>query len=651
MKIFQTTFNKPVVAMSLLFCSGILGFISFNRTETISFILYLREFIFTHFHWLYVLASALFIFFLLFLALSHYGDIRLGDNDSEAELSLRSWFALLFTAGMGIGIIFLGVAEPLSHLLFPTSNQYIERQAVFQSIFHWSINAWAIYGVIALAIAYFGFRYKLPLSLRSCFYPLLKQRIEGKFGDLIDVLGLCTTIFGIITTLAYSAIRLVSAFEERQIWLSDKLTIQIIIGAVFIVAIGISTQRITKGLRIVSELSLGLSLCLMLFVLFVGPTAYLLSAFTENIGHYLNGFVRVGFKTYVYEPEYQEWFNQWTILYWAWWFSWAPSFGIFIARISKGRTIREFILGVLIVPSLFFILWFTIFGNGAIWVNQFLANGKLGEMLNQTGKLLFSFIYYLPFSTISNLVTFIIVLLFFITTIDFGIYILNNISLKDKSQRSPRWQFIFWGAIITLITFVLFQTGGIEALQGTMLIFSLPFVILMIFMMLSLLKGLRFDVFSSNKKTNMQRWVDTDWRLQLSELLNVNTPSDITSYIKNTALIAMRELRQELIGIYDLDVVLDINITSENSQLTLTIGDFIYQLETVFQNMENEQNILLNIKTNTFNMEKYEIHFLTKNELIADILKQYALYQTTKSSFRFDIADNTPEYLEAAFYR
>ena len=150
--------------------------------------------------------------------------------------------------------------------------------------------------------------------------------------------------------------------------------------------------------------------------------------------------------------------------------------------------------------------------------------------------------------------------------------------------------------------------------------------------MLSLLKGLRFDVFSSNKKTNMQRWVDTDWRLQLSELLNVNTPSDITSYIKNTALIAMRELRQELIGIYDLDVVLDINITSENSQLTLTIGDFIYQLETVFQNMENEQNI-------------------TKNELIADILKQYALYQTTKSSFRFDIADNTPEYLEAAFYR
>ena len=267
------------------------------------------------------------------------------------------------------------------------------------------------------------------------------------------------------------------------------------------------------------------------------------------------------------------------------------------------------------------------------------------------GKLLFAFLDYLPFSTISNFVAFIIVLLFFITTIDFGIYILNNISLKDKSQRSPRWQFIFWGAIITLITFVLFQTGGIEALQGTMLIFSLPFVILMIFMMLSLLKGLRFDVLSSNKKTNMQRWVDTDWRLQLSELLNVNTPSDITSYIKNTALIAMRELRQELIGIYDLDVVLDINITSENSQLTLTIGDFIYQLETVFQNMENEQNILLNIKTNTFNMEKYEIHFLTKNELIADILKQYALYQTTKSSFRFDIADNTPECLEAAFYR
>lgn len=631
MKIFKTTFNKPVVATSLLFCSSIIGLVLFNRVETVSFILYLREFIFSHFHWLYVLASALFIFFLLFLVLSHYGDLRLGDDDSEPELSLKSWFALLFTAGMGIGIIFLGVAEPLSHLLFPTSNQYIERQAVFQSIFHWSINAWAIYGLMALAIAYFGFRYKLPLSLRSCFYPLLKQRIEGKLGDVIDILGLCTTIFGIITTLAYSAIRLVSAFEERQFWFSDKLTIQFIIGTVFIIAIAISTQRITKGLRIVSELSLGLSLCLMLFVLFAGPTAYLLSAFTENIGYYLNGLIKTGFKTYVYEPEYQEWFNQWTILYWAWWFSWAPSFGIFIARISKGRTIREFILGVLIVPSLFFILWFTIFGNGAIWVNQILANEKLGEMLNQTGKLLFVFLDYLPFQTISNLVAFIIVLLFFITTIDFGIYILNNISLKDKSQSSPGWQFIFWGAIVALTTFVLFQMGGIEALQGAMLMFSLPFVILMIFMMLSLLKGLRFDVLSSKKKTNMQRWIDTDWRSQLNGLLNINTPNDITSYIKNTALVAMRELRQELIGVYDLEVTLNANITLENSQLTLTIGDFIYQLEAVSQNMESEQNILLNIKTNTFNMEKYEIHFLTKNEIIADILKQYALYQTTKS--------------------
>lgn len=234
-----TTFNKPVLLISLLFCSAIIGFVLLDRQSAITFILTARTYIFHHFGWFYVLTSSFFIFFLGFLVLSRYGDTKLGDDESEPELSLTAWFSLLFTAGMGIGIIFLGVAEPLYHSLFPLSQQTIEQKAVFQSIFHWSFNAWAIYGLIALAIAYFGFRYKLPLSLRACFYPFLKHRIDGKLGDLIDILGLCTTIFGLITTLAYSAVRLNTAFSESQLGIS----VQLIIIAVFFIAMMISTQK------------------------------------------------------------------------------------------------------------------------------------------------------------------------------------------------------------------------------------------------------------------------------------------------------------------------------------------------------------------------------------------------------------------------
>ncbi|QBQ62821.1 BCCT family transporter [Actinobacillus indolicus] len=622
----HSTFNKPVVVVSLLFCSLIIGLVLFDSQQSIHWLLNARAFIFERFNWLYVIVNAFFIFFLAFLVLSNYGNIKLGLDEEEPELSLKSWYALLFTAGMGIGVIFLGVAEPLSHSIFPISVNYVERQAVFQSIFHWSINAWAIYGVIALSIAYFGFRYKLPLSLRSCFYPLLKQKIDGKLGDIIDILGLCTTIFGLITTLAYSAVRLIAAFEERQFWFSDKLTIQVIIGTVFIIAIIISTQRVTKGLRIVSELSLVLSLFLMLFVLCVGPTAYLLSTFTENIGFYLNSFIELGLKTYIYEPEHQKWFNEWTILYWAWWFSWAPSFGIFIARISKGRTIREFVLGVLLVPSLFFIAWFTIFGNGAIWVNEYLANGKLGEILNQTGKLLFVFLDYLPFSSFSNHIAFILVLLFFITTVDFGVYILNNISIKDKSVISPRWQIVFWGAIITSITFILFQIGGIEAMQGTMLMFSLPFVCLMFLMVWSLYKGLRFDYVAMHKKEDNQRWLTDNWREQVQYLLMQSDERDTLKYTKSTIMLAMRELRQELIGVYGVDVHLESNLEGDNKYVIFMIDHFYYRIDLEKEAEDNTGNMTIMASTNINYGEKHNIQHLKKDELIFDILKRYDIY-------------------------
>ncbi|WP_243645945.1 BCCT family transporter [Volucribacter psittacicida] len=621
----SSIFNLNVVLTSLCFCGIIIGLVVWQPQQALQYLAWIREFIFTQFGWFYVLTSAGFIFFLIFLALTRYGDIKLGDNDDEPEFSLGSWFALLFTAGMGIGIVFLGVAEPLSHFLDPLSHKQLERNAVFQSIFHWSVNAWAIYGVIALAIAYFGFRYKLPLSLRSCFYPFFKQKIDGKLGDMIDILGLCTSLFGIICTLAYSAIRLTMAFPE------GRLTTQVILAGVFIIALLVSMKRLANGLRLVSELNLVLALLLMLFVLLVGPTAYLLSAFTENIGYYLSSFVNVGFRTYVYQPENIEWFKQWTILYWAWWFSWAPAFGIFIARISKGRTVREFIFGILVVPSLFFILWFTVFGNGVIWINEYIAQGQLKDFIDQSGKLLFAFLSYLPLSTLSQFIALAVISLFFITTIDFGIYILNNISSKDKSLVAPRWQAIMWGAILATVTFILFEIGGTEALQATMLIFSLPFALLMIVMAMSLLKGLRLDYYYHNSEHNSQHWRNEDWRGQLTELLTQHNKQDAMTYLKHIALPAMRELRQELIGIYELNVHLETDFEQINPYILFIVQlqneqQFEYKLELEKSiNYEQEKRYQILAKTN-INESAYEIQYLSKNGLIADILQQYENY-------------------------
>ena len=224
------------------------------------------------------------------------------------------------------------------------------------------------------------------ISLRSCFYPLLKEKINGRVGDIIDILGICTTLFGVVATLGYSAIRLAAAFHSMHLLDNSPYLVPLILVSVFIIAILISLQGIANGFRILSELNLGVTFLFMLLVLLFGPTIYLISAFTENIGTYLSGLIRIGFKTYAYDVEHLDWFMDWTVFYWAWWFSWAPGFGIFIARISRGRTLREFIFGVLMVPSLFFVLWFTVFGNGAIWVNEHLAKGALGQAVNNVGS-------------------------------------------------------------------------------------------------------------------------------------------------------------------------------------------------------------------------------------------------------------------------
>ena len=605
--------------------------------------------IFANFSWFYVLAFSVFLGFLVILSVSSLGNIKLGNDEEEPEFGFLSWLAMLFAAGMGVGLMFFGVAEPLTHYLSDITTgtaEHKQQEALLHTLFHWGIHAWAVYGTIALALAYFGFRYKLPLALRSCFYPLLKERINGKLGDFIDIMALLATLFGIITTLGFGASQLGAGLHQLG-WISENsFSLQmVVIVVVMSLAIFSAISGVGKGVKILSELNLTLAFCLLIFVLVAGPTLYLLSAFSDNIGTYLSNLVQLSFKTYVYEQEHTGWFSGWTILYWAWWCSWAPFVGLFIARISKGRTIREFIFGVLVVPSLFGVLWFTVFGNTAIWLNDGEAAGTLGQMISSPETLLFKFLDYLPLSGVTGLVSLVVISLFFITSADSGIYVLNNIASRDKSLTAPRWQAVMWGVLMSVVSIVLMQSGGLANLQAMTLLVALPFAMLMLLMCFSLWKGLNADKKYFDTKVNPTSifWTGDKWKERLEQMMNQTQEKDILRFLKHTVLPAMRELRQELIGKYELSVQINTLFEQDEPAVELVIQkesmrDFMYGVKSVGREVSiqliNDDNLphiqhSMTYEPYTYFFDGrvgYDVQYMDQDELIADMLKHYERY-------------------------
>ena len=645
----QTSFNPLVIGVTLFFVVLLVTMILIAPEQTQTLLNAAKSGIFANFSWFYVLAFSVFLGFLVILSVSSLGNIKLGNDEEEPEFGFLSWLAMLFAAGMGVGLMFFGVAEPLTHYLSDIttgSAEHKQQEALLHTLFHWGIHAWAVYGTIALALAYFGFRYKLPLALRSCFYPLLKERINGKLGDLIDIMALLATLFGIITTLGFGASQLGAGLHQLG-WISENsFSLQIIVIAVVMsLATFSAISGVGKGVKILSELNLTLAFCLLIFVLVAGPTLYLLSAFSDNIGTYLSNLVQLSFKTYVYEQEHTGWFSGWTILYWAWWCSWAPFVGLFIARISKGRTIREFIFGVLVIPSMFGILWFTVFGNTAIWLNDGEAAGTLGQMISSPETLLFKFLDYLPLSGVTGLVSLVVISLFFITSADSGIYVLNNIASRDKSLAAPRWQAVMWGILMSVVAIVLMQSGGLANLQAMTLLVALPFAMLMLLMCFSLWKGLNADKKYFDTKVNPTSifWTGDKWKERLEQMMNQTQEKDILRFLKHTVLPAMRELRQELIGKYELSVQINTLFEQDEPAVELVIQkesmrDFMYGVKSVGRDVStqliNDDNLphiqhSMTYEPYTYFFDGrvgYDVQYMDQDELIADMLKHYERY-------------------------
>lgn len=645
----QTSFNPLVIGATLFFVVLLVAMILIVPEQTQTLLNAAKSGIFANFSWFYVLAFSVFLGFLVILSVSSLGNIKLGNDEEEPEFGFLSWLAMLFAAGMGVGLMFFGVAEPLTHYLSDIttgSAEHKQQEALLHTLFHWGIHAWAVYGTIALALAYFGFRYKLPLALRSCFYPLLKERINGKLGDLIDIMALLATLFGVITTLGFGASQLGAGLHQLG-WISENsFSLQmVVIAVVMSLATFSAISGVGKGVKILSELNLTLAFCLLIFVLVAGPTLYLLSAFSDNIGTYLSNLVQLSFKTYVYEQEHTGWFSGWTILYWAWWCSWAPFVGLFIARISKGRTIREFIFGVLVIPSMFGILWFTVFGNTAIWLNDGEAAGTLGQMISSPETLLFKFLDYLPLSGVTGLVSLVVISLFFITSADSGIYVLNNIASRDKSLAAPRWQAVMWGILMSVVAIVLMQSGGLANLQAMTLLVALPFAMLMLLMCFSLWKGLNADKKYFDTKVNPTSifWTGDKWKERLEQMMNQTQEKDILRFLKHTVLPAMRELRQELIGKYELSVQINTLFDQDEPAVELVIQkdlmrDFMYGVKSigreVSEQLINDDNLphiqhSMTYEPYTYFFDGrvgYDVQYMDQDELIADMLKHYERY-------------------------
>ncbi|MFW1677806.1 BCCT family transporter [Pontibacter sp. JAM-7] len=447
--------------------------------------------------WFYILSVALFLLFVVILAFSNYGHIKLGPDHSEPDYSHLSWFAMLFSAGMGIGLMFFGVAEPVMHTMSPPVGEAgsveAARQAMRITFFHWGVHAWAIYAVVALSLAYFAFRHNLPLTIRSALYPLIGERIYGPIGHAVDIFAVLGTLFGVATSLGFGVMQ-VNAGLNYLFDLPISTGWQIILITIITGFATISVvMGLDNGIRRISELNMILAAILLIFVLFAGPTVYLLQTYVQNVGSYLSSLVETTFNLYAYEPS--GWIGGWTLFYWGWWIAWSPFVGMFIARVSRGRTIREFVVGVLLVPVGFTFMWMTFFGNTALHMILDQELAVIAEAVAaDTSVALFQFFEHLPFSGIASLLATILVITFFVTSSDSGSLVVDMLTSGGTGDDSPVWQRIFWSVTEGLIAAGLLLAGGLSALQTATIASALPFTIVMLLMCWGLLRALRLEV-------------------------------------------------------------------------------------------------------------------------------------------------------------
>lgn len=443
--------------------------------------------------WYYLILTTVIVFFCVFLIFSPIGKLKLGRPNDKPEFNTVSWFAMLFSAGMGIGLVFYGAAEPIAHFASPPNADPKSTEAFTESLrstfFHWGFHAWAVYGVVALALAYSQFRKGEPGLLSKTLRPILGDRVDGPIGTLIDVLAVFATVVGVAVSLGMGALQIAGGLHYLFNIPNNIITQSIIIVVVTILFIMSAWSGLSKGIQYLSNLNIGLGTVLLIAALFIGPTILILNMLTSSTGSLLNSFLFNSFDAAATNPQKREWMASWTLYYWGWWLSWSPFVGVFIARVSKGRSIREFISGVLLVPVIVSFIWFSVFG--ALGIETAKKHKEIFDMSVETQ--LFGVFHHLPMGMVLSIIALLLIASFFITSADSATFVLG-MQTTFGSQNPSAFVKVTWGVAQSLIAFVLLLSGGgdgeagLTALQNAAIISALPFSFVVILMMISFYK-------------------------------------------------------------------------------------------------------------------------------------------------------------------
>jgi len=503
--------------------------------------------------WFYVLSVAFIFFFVVFLGLSRYGDIRLGPDHSTPDYSLSSWLSMLFAAGMGIGLMFFGVAEPLMHYLSPpteeTGTVAAVQEAMKMTFFHWGLHAWAIYAIVALVLAYFSYRHNLPLTLRSALYPLIGDRIYQWPGHLVDIFAVVSTVFGVATSLGLGASQVNAGFSylfDIDVSTTNQIIIMCVITSLAVISVA---TGLDKGIKILSETNMVLAVILLLLIFVLGPTVFLLQAYLQNIGDYLADIVHNTFNLFAYQKT--NWIGGWTIFYWGWWLAWAPFVGLFIARISRGRTIREFIIGVMLIPTVFTLFWMTVFGNSAIDLVYNQGVVALGDMVSKDSSVaLFVFFDNFPMTEVLSFFSVLMIVIFFVTSCDSGAMVVDMLCSHGKND-TPLWQRIYWAVGIGIVAAILLLAGGLNALQTMTIASALPFTIVLLLAMVGLIKSLRVEAFKQDSQLITaiplaSNENNDSWQMRLKSVVDFPNKVNVSKFITQTVVPAFDSVAKEL---------------------------------------------------------------------------------------------------------
>ncbi|WP_339925319.1 BCCT family transporter [uncultured Cyclobacterium sp.] len=506
--------NGPVFFTSSIFIIISISLTLIFREQAEFYFNEIQNFISNTVGWFFILCVNVFLIFVIYIAFSKYGNIRIGGKDARPEFKTISWFAMLFSAGMGIGLLFWSIAEPINHFMSPPLTEggtaMAAQEAMNFTFLHWGFHAWGVYALVGLSLAYFTYSHGLPLTIRSVFYPIMGNKIYGKWGDLIDIFAVLATLFGLATSLGLG-VQQIAAGLAHVFGISSGIVTQVslIVGITLVATISV-VLGVDKGVKFLSEWNMRIAVLLLVLVVLLGPTIFIFKSFVQNTGNYFYSFLQISTWTESYTGN--DWQNAWTVFYWGWWIAWSPFVGMFIARISKGRSIKEFILGVLFVPSLITFFWITAFGSTSIHQALLGDNTILNAVDENVATALFVFLEDYPFAIVLNIIGVILIAGFFITSSDSGSLVVDSLTSGGKID-APVGQRIFWAVTEGAVAAVLLIGGGLQALQTASIATGLPFAFILLFMCYSLYTALKSEYQQAEERKTQKEWESYEERV------------------------------------------------------------------------------------------------------------------------------------------